>query len=66
MTKMCGGAAAGDGSAVGLDSLVIGDGVGLCVAVTWAGCLGAQAARRQTEMTRATNRIRYEPTIQPP
>jgi hypothetical protein len=41
-------------------------GVGPCLGVAWAVEFGVQAARRQAEMTRATNRILHEPTIQPP
>jgi hypothetical protein len=66
ITKMWGGVAAGDGSGVGLGWLALGVGIGLGFAVAWAVDFGAQAARRQADMTRATNRILYEPTIQPP
>ena len=44
----------------------IGVRMGLGCGVACAVDLGAQAARKQAEMTRATNRILHEPTIQPP
>src|SRR5260370_41295539 len=61
ITKMWGSTAAGEGSGVGSGAPAIG--VGVCFAVAWAVELGAHAASRQAEMTRATNRILYEPTI---
>src|ERR1700682_1671292 len=57
------GAAAGEGDGVGLLA-GLGPGLGVC-AGAWATALGAQAARRQANMTRATNRIFREPTIRP-
>src|ERR1700686_3202750 len=57
------GAAAGEGDGVGLLA-GLGPGLGVC-AGAWATALGAQAARRQADMTRATNRILREPTIRP-
>ena len=60
ITKMWGSAAAGEGSGVGSGAAI---GVGLCFSVAWATELGAQEARTHAEMTRATNRILYEPTI---
>ena len=54
------------GSGVGSGAPAIGVGVGVCFAVAWAVEFGAQAANRQAEMASATNRILYEPTIQPP
>src|SRR5450759_4129036 len=60
--KMWGRAAAGEGSGVGLGLIVVWVGWGVCFAGAWAVGLGAQAARRQADMTRATNRIRLQPT----
>src|ERR1700688_670954 len=61
--KTWGGAAGGVGSGVGSGAPPMG--VGLRVGVASAVDFGAQAARRQAETTRATNRILSEPTIQP-
>ena len=63
ITKMWGRVAAGEGSGVGSGAPAIGVGVVVCFAVAWSVEFGVQAASRQAEMTRATNRILYEPTI---
>ncbi len=65
MTKMWGGVASGVGSGLGSGAPAMGERVGLCVGLGWAVDFGAQAASRQAEMTRATNRIHPEPTIRP-
>jgi hypothetical protein len=57
---MWGGPAAGEGSGVGL--IVVWVGGGVWFAGAWAVDLGEQAARRQADMTRATNRIPLQPT----
>lgn len=57
MTKTWEGDGRGDGLGLGLAELV-----GVAAAGAWAAILGAHAARRHAEVTRATSRIPYEGT----